>query len=75
MTAAINALRLLFRPVSVAAITWISVVSFSPIALGAPVEFACGTAGQGGSFYSETGQQICETKGGPHATTTKSITH
>lgn len=74
MTAAINALRLLFRPVSVGAITWISVVSFSPIALGAPVEFACGTAGQG-VFFSETGQQICETKGGPHATTTKSITH
>lgn len=39
------------------------------VAGAAPVEFACGTAAQGGSFYSETGQQVCETKGAaPNAT-------
>lgn len=70
MTAVNNALRLLYRPVLVAALAWISVASFVSNASGAPVEFACGTAGQGGSFFSETGQQICETKKGPQVTTT-----
>ncbi len=39
-------------------------------AIAAPVEFACGTAAQGGSFFSETGQQICESEKGPRAETT-----
>lgn len=67
MIAVNNALRPTYRTVFAMSVLWVS--GFS-IAHSAPVEFACGTAGQGGSFYSETGQQICETKGGPQTATT-----
>jgi hypothetical protein len=67
MTAVNSALRPIYRTVFATAVLWGSGLS---VAHSAPVEFACGTAGQGGSFFSETGQQVCETKGGPSVSTT-----